>query len=82
MFSFVPARPVQADGPEGFPRPIATLEGLIPALRQGQKITILAGTDLEAAWQSVVDQVLAVDLVLATGFDMPPVEGTTSPSAR
>jgi hypothetical protein len=30
----------------------------------------------------VVHQVLAVDLVLATGFDMPPVEGTTSPSAR
>jgi hypothetical protein len=63
----------------GFPRPIVTLEGLItPSLRQGQKFTVLTDANLEAAWRSVTDQVLAHELVLATGFDMPPVEATTA----
>ncbi len=78
-FSFVPARPVDSGGPEGFPRVIVTLQGLItPSLRQGQKITVLAEGDLDAVWRSIVDQVLAHDLVLATAFDMPPVETTTA----
>ncbi len=74
-FSFVPARPVMAAGPEGFGRPRITLDGLItPSLRQGQKITALSQNELRSVWRTVVDQVLIEDLVLATSFDMPPTE--------
>lgn len=77
MFSFVPARPVDAARPEGFMRPTVTLEPLItPSLRQGQKITVLPPDELQSVWTEVVDQVLAHDLVLATTFDMPHVEAS------
>lgn len=68
----MPARPVHSGGPEGFPRAIVTLQGLITSsLRQGQKITVLAEGDLDAVWRSIVGQVLAHDLLLAPAFDMP-----------
>lgn len=82
MFSFVPARPVEDDGPQGFARPTLTLDGLItPALRQGQKITPLPVEEMRSVWHGVVDQVLDEELVLATAFETPSIEATDSDDA-
>jgi hypothetical protein len=75
MFSFVPARPVADDSPQGFARPEIALDRLItPSLRQGQKITALPPDEVQAAWQHVVEQVLDHDLVLATAFETPRID--------
>lgn len=68
MYSFVPALPVAGDDPPRFARPVMRLDGLInPASEQStwgsHRSTPVAA--VRDAWETVRDQVLAADLMLA-----------------
>jgi hypothetical protein len=59
MFSFVPARPHESDGPWGFARPAIEVPGIAPP-RSSRAATTnnLAAEELVIAWRAVADQVL------------------------
>lgn len=73
MFSFVPCLPA-ATATNGFPRPAISLDGYITqSLPMGFKASADVPSDMiEAAWISVVDQVLDAGLYLGVSFDLPP----------
>jgi hypothetical protein len=80
MYSFVPARRADERDPR-FGRPSVRLSGRInPASRQstwGSKRP-LSVAQIRHAWESIHDQVLAHDLLLATRIETPAPGGTTS----
>lgn len=73
-YSFVPALPVTGDDPPRFARPVIRLAGLInPTSKQStwgshRRMPVAA---VRAAWETVRDQVLASDLMLAVHLDTP-----------
>jgi hypothetical protein len=72
MFSFVPARRVDAEDPR-FPRPSIYSAFVNPSSRQstwGSKRPLPADTVCDA-WEAVRDQVLAADLVLGVLLHTP-----------
>lgn len=76
MFSFVPAKAAHHPYPR-FARPRVVVDGLINAENRqstwGSKRP-LGRARVRAAWDTVVEQVLDADLVLAVGLDIPPRE--------
>lgn len=83
MFSFVPCLPAE-EGTHGFPRPPIRLDGLVtPTQMMGMKGKEERSLkELKEAWDSVVSQVLAQDLMLGFRLALPPMRGTGGESSR
>ena len=82
MYSFVPAQPMRLPDPR-FARPIVSLAGNInPASRQSVRGVRdpLPVEVVRQAWESLRDQVLAQDLVLATFLATPRLVAPRDPA--